>query len=437
MLVVFILGALTGISFSQEAAETVAVDEEAQSLDVPAAPVPDNAEMALGFDGDATPPLPATFRGGDPDSGLVHCLEDVYYEKHEHSLIYKESAEDLAEGAKFESDPNITWDTKMKDADGNWVTQSSQNTNVARDGGKFFAPGEYQIGNSGARQVKEGQGGAEGTEGEEGTEAAEGEGTDGGSLVADGGQTQEGGETKTVTAQQSMGVEVHDITSPDMWIAFQEDAGLIDTAKDENALVNNLKNQVVERMLLSKTGRPFSVKGEDYEEASYIFIEEGRKEERDQKPNKKTARLSIAGPLFNERGDLKFESGLLKSRLLNNETQNRQVHVAGGPEQNLKGVFVRRNVPFIFAAMTTDNGDNRGSLADAAAQIEDKDGNVVKKESGKYLFRVPNFPREQYEDQPEYFFVAKGKDKGGNLTTVRMPLYVVNQRVAYEGGRNE
>ena len=61
--------------------------------------------MALGFDGDATPPLPATFRGGDPDSGLVHCLEDVYYEKHEHSLIYKESAEDLAEGAKFESDP--------------------------------------------------------------------------------------------------------------------------------------------------------------------------------------------------------------------------------------------------------------------------------------------------------------------------------------------
>ena len=33
--------------------------------------------------------------------------------------------------------------------------------------------------------------------------------------------------------------------------------------------------------------------------------------------------------------------------------------------------------------------------------------------------------------------LQKVQDKGGNLTTVRMPLYVVNQRVAYEGGRNE
>lgn len=429
------------------AAEAETGDAAAQTEE---ATLPDSTDMTLGFsEGAGT--LPAEFRGGDPDSGLVHCLEDVYYEKQEHSLIYNPDAEALAEGAKFESEPNITWDTKVKDADGNWKTMSSQNTNVATDGGKFFSPGEYQIGNSGARQVAEGSGGAVDEEGaatdpdgeaaggsstEEtvtgapGGEAAGGSSTET-SLVGEDGEVEGAGE-KTVTAQQSMGVLVHDCTSPDLWVAFQEGAGKVDMAKTEQ----ELKAKMAEK-IIANLGRPFSTKAEDYEEASYLFVDEGLEDERNLEPFKKTARLSVAGALFNERGAPKYESGVLKSRLLNEETQARQTHVAGGPDNALKGVYVRRNVPFIFSAMSIDNGDNRGAVADVACTIEFADGQPVPKDESAFLFRVPNYPREKYSDQPEYFFVAKGSDKEGNVTTVRAPLYVVNTQVAYEGGRNQ
>ncbi|MBR4330915.1 MAG: hypothetical protein IKP71_13825, partial [Candidatus Riflebacteria bacterium] len=116
--------------------------------------VPDSVPMSLDFDDNANV-MPKTFRGGDPDSSLVHCLEDVYYEKQEHSLIYSENANDVASGSSFKSDPNITWTTSKKDADGNYTKLCSENTNMARDGGTLYEPGEYQIGNSGAIQVDE------------------------------------------------------------------------------------------------------------------------------------------------------------------------------------------------------------------------------------------------------------------------------------------
>ena len=69
--------------------------------------IPESADMTLGIQ-DSDNVMPANFRGGDPDSGLVNALEDVYYVKHEHSLIYEEDAAKLAENTTFESDPNIT-----------------------------------------------------------------------------------------------------------------------------------------------------------------------------------------------------------------------------------------------------------------------------------------------------------------------------------------
>lgn len=397
--------------------------------------LPDNADMTLGMKSEDNV-MPATFRGGDPDSSLVHCLEDVYYEKHEHSLIYKEDAAELADGAKFESDPNITWDTKVKDADGNWKTLTSANTNMAADGGKFYAPGEYQIGNSGARQVGASSSGADNEaigEGDDPTddeeEAAGGDETDT-ALVDENGNTET--ETKTVTAQQSMGVQVHDVTSPDLWVAFQEGAGKVDMAATEQELKGKMMDKII-----STLGRPFSTNADDYAEASYMFIDEGDETERDRVPFEKTARLSVAGALFNERGAPKFESKAVDSRTLDEETMTRQVHVAGGEKSALKGVFVRRNVPFIFAAMAVDNGDNRAKAGEVACRIEKADGTEVEKDGNSYLFRVPNFPRDNYEDQPEYFFVAKGSDKSGNLTTVRTPLYVVDIQASFEGGRNQ
>jgi hypothetical protein len=206
--------------------------------------VPDSTDMTLDMK-DNPYVLPENFRGGDPDSSLVHCLEDVYYEKHEHSLIYNPEAEALAEGAEFTEDPNITWETKVENEDGTYTTLSTENTNMAADGGKFYAPATYHIGNHGARQVSAGEGGVEdpvdddeGPEGAGGANDIEGEtpADDDDPEAAGGANDLEGvepgeddpdaeGAVKTVTAEQNMGVKVHDCTSPDLWVAFQECAG--------------------------------------------------------------------------------------------------------------------------------------------------------------------------------------------------------------------
>jgi hypothetical protein len=431
--ILFIFAVFFSFALVISAQDTAATDDAAVNTAADeAAAIPGSVDMTLEMKPGKFV-MPANFRGGDPDRGLVNAVEDVYYEQHEHSILYKEDAAEVAEGATFAGDPNITWDTKVKDADGNFQTVSSVNTNMAGNGGKFFAPGEYQIGNGGARQVGGGEGAENTTTGNEDETpgaAAGGSQTDE-TLVGEDGKTAEGGAT-TVTANQAMGVLVHDVTSPDMWIAFQEGAGNIDMATTEN----ELKNKIMEK-IVSNLGRPFSTKAEDYQDASYVFVDEGLGDERNLEPWKKTARLSVAGALFNERGAPKFETKVVESKALDQEDLTSQIHIAGGEDEALKGVFVRRNVPFIFAAMSVDNGNNRGTTAEVACRIETADGKEVDKDGSAYLFRVPNYPRADYKDQPEYFFVSKAMDKSGNLTTVRMPLYIVNIQAAFEGGRNQ
>ncbi|MGM0598909.1 MAG: hypothetical protein ACQETH_03720, partial [Candidatus Rifleibacteriota bacterium] len=240
-----------------------------------------------------------------------------------------------------------------------------------------------------------------------------------------------GGESKTVTAEQNMGVKVHDCTSPDLWVAFQEGAGSVDMAETEEELKQNMTEKIIANL-----GRPFSTKEEDYEEASYLFLDEGKQDERDVEPWKKTARLSIAGPLFNDKGAVKFESGVVNAGQ-DEETFKTKVHVSGDSNKGLSGVYVRRNVPFIFAAMAIDNGDGRASLGEVACKLEYADGTDVPENENGYMFRVPNYPREEYKDQPEYVFVAAAKDKDGNTSTVRMPLFVVDTRASFQGGQNQ
>jgi hypothetical protein len=109
----------------------------------------------------------------------------------------------------------------------------------------------------------------------------------------------------------------------------------------------------------------------------------------------------------------------------------------GGEGKSLKGVFVRRNVPFVVAAVSTDNGNKRATAGEVEVKIVYADGTEVEKDGDAYLFRVPNYPRADYEDQPEYFFTTSAADEDGNMTTIRMPLYVVNTQAAFEGGRNQ
>lgn len=388
--------------------------------------IPESTDMTLDVK-DSKYVMPKDFRGNVGGEGDLQWLEDVGYLMQENSNLYNVDAAAIAESAKFESEPNINWEVSKENEDGSTTTESSDNTNKATNPSNIMTPGFYQVHNGGARLVST-PGGAEDEKGAEGKGDAKDAVKD---KAADG---EEGagadGESKTVTAQQRIGIQVHDCTSPDLWVAFQEGAGKVDMSETESELKAQMATKIIENQ-----GQPFSKDAKDFEDASYIFLEEGADEKRNSIPWEKTARLSIAGTLFNERGAPKFESGTLKSKIDEKDYLN-HVNVVGGEGKSLKGVYVRRNVPFIFAAIATDNGNIRATAGEVDAKIEDADGNEIAKDGAGYLFRVPNYPRDDYKDQPEYFFTANASDKDGNITTIRMPLYVVNTQAVFEGGKN-
>jgi hypothetical protein len=422
VLVLAVLLVCTGIYAVSGAESTTEAATEEETT------IPDSTDMTLGVV-ESEFVMPEGFRGSDAPSEDIHWLEDVGYLMAENSNLYNTDGAALAENAEFEGPPNITWTISSQDDSGTMQPESVDNNNVASKPCNITEPGYYEVHNGGARQVSDSGGAVEDDSTEGGEGAGEGSATTG-ETGEEGGEGA-GGETKTVTAQQRSGIHVHDCTSPDLWVAFQEGAGMVDMAETEE----QLKNQMVEKMV-SNLGRPFSTNAEDYEEASYLFIDEGEEAERNAIPWEKTARLSIAGALFNERGAPKFESGVLPAKIDKEDYKN-AVTIVGGEGKNLKGVYVRRNVPFIFAAMATDNGNKRASAGLAVPQIVFADGKEVEKEGNGYLFRVPNYPREKYPDQPEYFFTVFTADKDGNSTSVKMPLYVVDTQAAFEGGRNE
>jgi len=381
--------------------------------------LPSSVDMSLGAV-NSEMAMPEGFRGQETEEGDLRWLEDVGILMAENSDLYNIDANAIAESASFEGPPNINWEIKKEDESGNLNTESSENTNVASNPCNITDPGYYQVHNGGARQVST-AGGAEdavgGTDEEAGGEA----GDEGGAAS---------GDAQTVTAQQRIGIQVYDCTAPDVWIAFQEGAGTVDMAASEEAL----KAQMVDR-IIENLGKPFSTDAKDFEDASYIFIEEGKDDERNSIPWEKTARLSIAGTLFNERGAPKYESGKLNSQIDKKEYTN-HVSVVGGEDKSIKGVYVRRNVPFIIAAVSTDNGNKRASAGEVEVKIVDANDQEVARDGDAYLFRVPNYPREEYKDQPDYFFTTQAADKDGNMTTIRMPLYIVNTQAAFEGGSN-
>jgi hypothetical protein len=420
--------------------------------------VPDSVPMSLDFTkSDAI--MPANFRGGDPDKGLVNVLEDVYYEKHEHCLIYEEDAKKLTpdqKQAKFDSDPNITWDTKRKGSDGNYhPVKEPENTNVARNGGYFYDTGDYHIGNDGAREV----GGGKVTDTPETTECGTPEGASGSKDKGTDGTTPtcsvegaEGGkvfnddslvndDTKTVTSRQTMGVFVHDCTCPDVWVAFQEGVGNINMASCKSELVERIQKDC-----LSLKGRPDVTEDNKnkFEDYSLLCVDEGRTADRDKEPWNKTATLSAIGAMFNEDGVVKANQEVnIKTGCISKEDQTRLAPVSIDENKNkenatdvkkvLNGVYVRRNVPFIFAATSIDNGTDREKQTPVVARLENADGSeITASPDNSYIFRVANYPRENYKDQPDYYFVAKARDDSGNITSIRLPLYVLDSNASFE-----
>lgn len=402
-------------------------------------------EMNLQFN-DA---LPANFRGGDPDSGEVHVLEDQPYKRQEHTLLYEETPQAMgaSAGAKFDGPPTVNWTTDQVDANGTVQTIANDNNNSATSESEFPEPGNYRVGNSGARQVSDSGGGASSTAGvdsgshTEGTVNTGAEGTvntgvEGTVNTGVAGTVNTGGNAsdttirQRITSTQTSGVVCHDVTSPNVWAVFQEAAGNTQAVLDEAVL----KQKLGEQLLAGKgqfdqaTAVPESLKGTSMLAISEFPI--------NKKPAEKTAVVTVKGPLFNEIGkDETKVAATIGMKVLDAEAQTRLTEV--GATDSLKGIFVRRNVPFIVSALGTDNGDKCTSLAEASCRIETKDGVEVDKEGDSFMFRVPNYPRTEYADQPEYVFVMEGADKDGNKTLVRLPLYVVNTQMAVEGGRNE
>ncbi|HEY9071556.1 MAG TPA: hypothetical protein VIV61_14950 [Candidatus Ozemobacteraceae bacterium] len=421
MLVVLVCSLLAQADTGR-AAETAAETQPAAGV---AAPAIQSPEMNLQFDN----ALPAGFRGGDPDSGVVHVLEDQPYKRQEHTLLYEETPQAMgaASGATFAGPPTINWTTDQVKADGSVQTISNDNNNKATSESEFPEPGEYRVGNSGARQVSQSGGGASSTTpgGESGSAASNAQtGTNTTGEAADAASGQR------VTSTQTTGVVCHDVTSPNVWAVFQEAAGATQKALDEA----ELKQKLGEQVLASKgLFDPEMAISETLKGTSMLAVSEFPL---NRKPAEKTAAVGVKGPLFSEIGkDETKVAGTVGMKVLNPQAQTRLTDV--GTTDSLKGIFVRRNVPFIVTALATDNGDKCSTTAEAVCRIETKDGTEVEKSESGYLFRVPNYPRSEYADQPEYQFVMEGADKDGNKTVVRLPLFVVNTQMAVEGGRNE
>lgn len=462
LLFVFALIVSLPVFLHAEAANDAEADEEVATAtkDVEI----DTPEMTMQVDN----ALPATFRGGDPDSECVHVLEDAVYKRQEHTLLYEEDATGLSgapDDAVFTGPPTTDWTDVVVNADGSTTVLKNQNTNEATNSSEFPEPGSYQVHNGGARQVGYGGGGvddlggggetpdgaagvenpgagaevpdgqASTNDGGAGTEApgAGAENPDGLAALNDGGAgTDTPAGQQRLTSTQTLGVVCHDVTSPCVWAAFQELAGSMkNVAESEEDLKNKLREQVLANQgsfLLDQAPT-----GEFFEKTSVMAVFEFPK---NREPDEKTAAVSLHGPLFNEIGTPEPRSaGLFKADVLDRETQTRIVTVT--PNNQLKGIYVRRNVPFLLTGMATDNGDKCTTAGEVECSIEIASGGEYEKEDGAYLFRVPNYPRENYDTQPDYEFVMKSADVDGNVTVVRLPLFVLDTQVSYEGGRNE
>ena len=366
------------------------------------------------------------FRGSDKSS--KHYLEDCPYKASENSLIYKKKDTKVGENeeSKLTGEPQIGW-TITDDSDKTNVKSnaSNQTTNQC----DFTDPGTYKVHNSGSRQLSD-AGGASNNK------------TNGGK----GGTDEEANKISGIaTANQVIPVTVHDVTAPDLWVAFEECIGndFVSTCDDlakkmEEKIVGNPDNN-------RAAGEPFVSKDtyQDIEGTSYIFVDEGQDGQRNKLPEEKTVRYTICGNLFNANGTPTLTGDVLQTKVLDKNDKTQQAVIEGSNDNEVfKGVYVRRNVPFIAMVRSIDNGDKRKSIGSKEEDgvkfvIKDSNGTEIKPDAnGGYLFRVPNYPRKDYDDQPDYYFEAEAQDVSKNLTKIKAPLYVVNTSASFEGSTN-
>ena len=367
------------------------------------------------------------FRGSDGSS--KHYLEDCPYKASENSLIYQKKDTEVGENkdSKLTGEPQIGWTITDDNDKTNVKSNASNETTNQCD---FTDPGTYKVHNSGSRQLSDAGGASNSNNNNDGK----------------GGTDEETNKVSGIaTANQVIPVTVHDVTAPDLWVAFEECIGNEFVASCED-LAKKMEEHIVGDSEKNRAaGEPF-VSKDTYQETdgtSYIFVDEGQNGQRNKLPEERTVRYTICGNLFNANGTPTLTGDVIQTKVLDKNDKTQQAVVEGGKENDVfKGVYGRRNVPFITMVRSIDNGDKRKSIGSKEEDgvkftIKDANGNeVLPDANGGYLFRVPNYPREDYEDQPDYYFEAEAYDVSKNYTKIKAPLYVVNTSASFEGSSN-
>lgn len=354
--------------------------------------------------------LPANFRGvpgGRPGERTVHIFEDVQYNIYENSGIFANRMTDemreqlgLEEGEEWEGPPNITWIHSELEHDDVFINNNRaqipvRNPNPSRLVGNPPRLANASHDNSSNRRTTGG---------------------------------------RTITSQATIRTISHDCTPPDVMVGIREVATGI-PAEDLPVEVAGAMRDVVQ----GNTPADPSDLGAFGGNTSTITIFEYP---RNAPFEEKTSAVVTEGPAFGEPSRTLVPASVSCTRDLTLTTR------VNGDSPAANAVYVRRNIPFAISGSTADNQDRRASVdvlqfhedlgeVDGISIVSNRpDGmdRMVRNEDGSFMFRVQNYPREEYADQPEYNLLVRSTDNAGNRVELELPLYIVETRAYYDRG---
>lgn len=390
--------------------------------------------------------LPSGFRG--MPNGTTNVFENLEYFAYEYSEIFDQDPGNVEdelgiEGSNFVGAPQMDWPLTEENPDGWEIIEGEEGQNLARRSSDFNDPGNYVLTNAGSRQLSFPL--VVASDDDEDEDEVDGEETERGSV--------------RVTAVESLDVVAHDVTPPDVWLGFLEESvagGSSDFLNRELRRAMRNQSQVAGHIvpalpLVDIYGDPAQGIRPRESTAGLELIQKGSIMAAFEYPHQappalKSAAVVTHGPLFEVAKAEQFRS--------DEDCQVDLTRKVSASLDNEQAIFVRRNVPFWIGAATSDNSFSRHEelpvfdLEETADVLNGGDGffidasdrnaleRIVRGDDGSFMFRLPNYPREDFADQPDYRLVVRSTDQVGNSLELEVPVYVVQTRAYYEGGRN-
>ena len=375
-------------------------------------------EMNIGIGTDeenARPPtqggrLPANFRGvpgGRPGERTVHIFEDMQYNIFENSGIFAENMTDemreqlgLEEGEEWAGPPNITWVHSELEHDDVFINNNRAQIPVRNPNPSRLVGNPPRLANAGHDNTSNRQ-------------------TTGG---------------RTVTSQATIRTISHDCTPPDVMVGIREVA----TGIPSEDLPVEMEGAMTEIIQGNTPADPEGM-GAFGSNTSTISVFEYP---RNAPFEEKTAAVVTEGPAFGEPSRSIVPATVSCNRDLTLTTR------VNGDSPAANAVYVRRNIPFAISGTTADNQDRRASVD--VLQFHDDLGDIdgisivsnrpdgmdrmVRNDDGSFMFRIQNYPREEYADQPGYNLIVRSTDNAGNRVELELPLFITETRAYYDRG---